>query len=816
MPIAVSSRPHAATTAPTITWDTESVWPRTKSGTFKQKLTWEEKLHVLDPTSPPAATEARLVEFRNLFAFRFTNAIITRAGQDSRSWIALPGFLYVENIIRHLLADRIPDHPPVWVGARSLPTTRFFAIDVDADRSERTDETDPAKRRQRRSIPPFADRCGQVERALRSLGINPKNPRHVLIQPTPSGGRHYFIFLDASYHVSVGPEHLWDAVGLTHIPGQIEFFPSQTHGLRLPFGHIPGRPHDPTAWIQFIKDYHDYRIKRWHVPDLLERARQAQLAARARPVRAAAAEPAPAPTSPRPASPTRTDGRAAVARAGIPKRFRSADPSAHPGARFHDLMRQDKLSFQDAEGLLSLGIRLRGYRTKVLKALAAHLIWFRHLPHEEAAQLLTTWAYNPILRHDSTDIQADLARGTRRVARQLTQMCRWYAEHQQLPSDPGAAVANDADVIGQTGPRFAPSELQALWPFVQSLPPEDRTGQAQFLLSFLWFAKRHGRASVDQAGWFAAPAVAKVIRRWPGCNHQNYKKWMQRADAAGIFKMVREKWQNPKGKGRARTYGLRVPVVADGEWTVDYAAALKFLTDELAPAPTPVNATVSTPPAGTSEDARVAAADHDPDTVSRDPRPTGADNLAAGLAVAAADPGHPATAGEPDPERTHADEPTDRSSGADAGSTPGTDPTDLRSPGPRIDLEPHSRERHPQPAPAVGVPRRVAGTVPAIPAATAAPTETPAQPPTSDQLPERPWAEKLNAMFPPRAPARLPTGRSLQPVAAAGSRTHKPSRQLPPGSDNWSFAEKENWLLGLTDDENQTPHQKKYLPRLRR
>src|SRR5262245_58390389 len=96
--------------------------PRTKSGTLKQKLSWEEKLHLLDPRSPREATEARLEEFSNLFAWRFTNGIITRPGDGPSAWTALKGRIKPAHLARHLQADRLPTQPPLWIGARSFRT----------------------------------------------------------------------------------------------------------------------------------------------------------------------------------------------------------------------------------------------------------------------------------------------------------------------------------------------------------------------------------------------------------------------------------------------------------------------------------------------------------------------------------------------------------------------------------------------------------------------------------------------------------------------------------------------------------------------
>jgi hypothetical protein len=109
--------------------------PRTKKGEFKHKLRWEERLHVLDPSSTTEETERRLFEFRQLFAFRFSDAIITWAGQGPRAWTKLIGRIYMEHIAKHLQADRVPTQPPQWIGARSYPTSYFAALDVDADRT---------------------------------------------------------------------------------------------------------------------------------------------------------------------------------------------------------------------------------------------------------------------------------------------------------------------------------------------------------------------------------------------------------------------------------------------------------------------------------------------------------------------------------------------------------------------------------------------------------------------------------------------------------------------------------------------------------
>ncbi len=532
--------------------------PRTKTGEIKKRFTDDEYIRMLAPFSSPEATAQRLEEFANLFAYRYTSWAVTRVGQPTGWSAMMQGVLSYKLIARHLLGGRVPTLPPLWVGARSWQTTRFFALDVD-------DHAKPKKGGRRKrgaeeglTTPPFEDRHRQVEEALRTLGIEPADPRQVLLQRTPSGGRHYYVFLDASYRIDQIRE-LLNSTGLRHDPGRIEVFPSMNYALRLPFGHVPGQPDDPTAWIQFIDDYHNGRIKRFSLQELyenLDRWRATRRATLPPPNDKAVIK-----TTIKKPTPTRL--------LGVPKRHRSlaAAIDAIADQRFHQLMEQEKYEFDDAEELLKLGIRLPGKRNTVLNILAEHMIWHEGISAEQAAEELIAWAYDP--RHKSKDIQADLQSGKRQVATHIRTMCRWYKKHEKpLP-------------IPTAEPKFALAELACLRQHLHQVPADERTDQAHFYLSFLWFAKwaakRHGQPASDQSGWSAAPAVKEVIRRWPGCNHMDYKIRMKRAEEAGIFKMVKEKWQNPHGPGRARTYHLTVPVVAEGEWTVPYAEALKYL-----------------------------------------------------------------------------------------------------------------------------------------------------------------------------------------------------------------------------------------------
>src|SRR5437868_1328042 len=215
-------------------WRIDPATYRTRAGLPKSRYSPEEKLEILGGGAPLTATRTRLDDFTRLFAYRRTDAIVTRTGQGPRAWTKLRDLLGPEHVARHLLADRLPTQPPRWVGARSLPTSLHLCIDVDADRIDdlalytidelhRLGHRRPPKRTSAR--PSIKERCLLVERAFRRLGVDPADPRQVLIQRTPSGGRHYYLFLDAPYHL----DQLYDlltTVGLQHKPGEIEFFPS--------------------------------------------------------------------------------------------------------------------------------------------------------------------------------------------------------------------------------------------------------------------------------------------------------------------------------------------------------------------------------------------------------------------------------------------------------------------------------------------------------------------------------------------------------------------------------------------------------------
>ncbi len=572
-------------TAPAPTDDTPWYLPKTKSGTLKRKLGREEKLIILDPDSSLEKTMKRLDIFIDLFAFRKSDAIVTHVNAGPRSWSKLRGGLRPVDVVRHLLADRVPTLPVLWFGARSFKTTRWFCLDVDADRDPERELADRladsdldqeerdwlVRREQRkrqansnRPVPSFTERCARVEEFFRAIGIDPCDGRQLLIQPTPSGGRHYYVFMG---HIC-GTDQFRDlaqSAGILETKGQIEFFPSVNKAIRLPFGFTPGRPHDPRAWIRFIDDYTAGRIKRHSLAGFYTNLERWQNSRREESV-------SPGKLSPK-KSPAPTIVRSTKQYMGIPKKDQLAAHFATKDVqRYREIIANPRPTFREVEELWSLGILAPGTRTDALKILAAHLIWFRQIDHQQAAEALTAWAYDA--RHASKDIHDDLRMRTKKVATQIASMCEWYAKQKKTGAKESPRLEK------RSGPTFAAAELASMQRTVQSVPTTDRAKFANFLLSFLAYAKKYGTPEADGDGWRAAPAVVKVIRRWPCCNHSEYKRWIKYAADAGCFAMVREKWQRAGGKGRARTYRLAVPVVAAEEWKVDYPTALELLTSQ--------------------------------------------------------------------------------------------------------------------------------------------------------------------------------------------------------------------------------------------
>lgn len=523
------------------------------------RLSRQQKLRALDPTSSLRNTAQRLKGFADLFAYRRCDAIKTLAGKGPKAWYTFPDPLTTDLIARHLLGDRIPGYGPVWVGARCFAQSRFFCIDVDADKPTAGDRR------------PFAVRRLELEAVLRYLGIDPADERQVLIQETPSGGRHYYVFFSRLNYLSDYKRLLTEA-GLRFSPGEMEFFPSQEHGIRLPFGCLPGRSSDPKAWIRFIDDFFKKARKLFDLNELLEHLYmvqgEGQFFVSTIPNRPSdqAASKAPKGRSGKLGMSRKSDSHTAVEVSHAAKAYL---PHTEVQQRYLDLVGEGLKSFGDAKELLDLGVLVQGTRTAALKRLAMHLIWHRGLTAEVAAEQLITWAYNA--RHVSEDIAHDLETGRRAVSKQIVRLCRWCARH-------GSGESRTPDRNPHAWRvRFSESELRPIELALSGLALADRATQADFYLSFLTFAKLHGTAAEDQSGWDAAPAINAVVRKWPGCHHMHYKTRVQRAEEAKLLTVVRGHWQNPRGKGRARTYRLAIPIVPAEQCHLDHNQARSFL-----------------------------------------------------------------------------------------------------------------------------------------------------------------------------------------------------------------------------------------------
>jgi hypothetical protein len=474
-----------------------------------------QKLVRLGQGRQPEAVFELLVAFIALFAFRKSNGIVTKSGQGPRAWTALPVPLQEKHVMRHLLADRVPGLNPIWYGARSFSTTKFVCIDVDADRANP-------------ESPLFQSRCEEVERALRRLGIEPANPFHTLILPTPSGGRHYYFFLDKAYHLEQIHDIL-NAAGLHHRKGHTELFPSPTQGLRFPFGHIPGKPHDLEAWIKFIEDYRNGDIFRFSLQTLHERlGNHEQRWEQQRQSRQASRQPAPL---------------------GIPKRHREHPTPRDPNSneRYEQLLEAKINGPGEARELMNVGIRRDGTRTQVLKILATHLVWVRGMNAAEAAQQLTAWAMNP--NHESKDIRADLEHGTKHVAAHIARMCKWYESHRQSTPRPTRREQNPTTGIQPIAAGCDHLNLR--------------------LKSFTAMLGRHAKCvgtPQPNGSYLVALPINSVVRKWPGCSAHHYKPLMDAAIQAGILELHQDKWHNRRGTGRARIYRV---IIAQAETTIE-------------------------------------------------------------------------------------------------------------------------------------------------------------------------------------------------------------------------------------------------------
>jgi hypothetical protein len=492
-----------------------------RDGTPRKHFSASERLALLGWGAEEVAA------FMKLFAPRRFPYILQRQ-RDGKppAWRTVNHALTDDLIVRHLLADKLPGVNPIWVGTRAWDKTMFVAVDVDF----------------RGDAPDFIRRCTKVERALYTLGI-PR--RSWLIQATPSGGRHYYFFTYRPIPTWEIPITL-ELVELVHIGGQHEVFPSDTQGLRLPFGSIPGQVHDPEAGRLFIRAYVSGEFPRVNWRRCKNRASRS---AQRRLEGIGSATPVPA----RPRSPKHEREQPALP-LGVPKAQRCSTEqgrttTSRPATRPKDI-----------EDLWQRGITAAGARLEATKKVAWNFIFVRGMSEEEAANEIIDWVYRNG-KTTSNDVKADLKNNTRRVAEQTRRIVAWYAARRREGGSSGSR-------------RFSRTEIDAIVAAAASLPATLQPARIHFAIDFLNFAKREGTRHGD--GWGCCPSVRGIIRKWKNCSGIRYRPHLTWALEVGLIEMIREKRQSKNGKGRARTYAIYVPHSPLEERTLSYAHAIEY------------------------------------------------------------------------------------------------------------------------------------------------------------------------------------------------------------------------------------------------
>jgi len=490
----------------------------TRSGKPKSRFSEAERLQLL------GATKRDLRDFIALFCpDRPLYAVTRRNSCDPRAWTTPRRRLNPAEVLRHLTADLTPGLNPMWVAPRCWEITRWVGLDVDY-RGDRED---------------FVRRCRQVLEALSLLGVH---RRAILRSPTPSGGRHYRFFLNRKVRVRDVPQIL-ALVGIVEAPGQIEIFPKQTNGMRLPFGLMPGRKYSARPWLRFIRAY---RHKKFPLVEWFRLRRRAQKFAED--VFYGRAEPIVIATKPTPAKPKRDNlelrpSRQPI-RLGIPKKIQAETiASTAEVARYLELLSTPVKEPSDVDELWNLGIRSPGTRISASKRIAWNLLVVHRLSTAEATARLVKWVYETG-RTTSIDVGADLRRGTRKVEKETENLVGWMATHHPHQAPPDAdkrcISKSEIDIIrDRLGNKTHDSALVCV------------------ALNFLRFAKLNGIATPD--GWCVQVAVNGVIRRWPGCRGMGYKPLIDALKECGFVRMTREKKQSADGTGRPRTYLVCVP-----------------------------------------------------------------------------------------------------------------------------------------------------------------------------------------------------------------------------------------------------------------
>lgn len=507
----------------------------TRKGEPKRRYSESERRQCL------GCSEEQLRAYFDLFAPRRMDFAVTRAGSgDPRDWTGGRGMLTLDRVARHLVGARLPGVYPQWVAPRGWDWTLFAAIDVDC-------RGDPQE---------FLGRCLRLEAALALLDVPPEAR---LVVPTPSGGRHYYFFTTQRIRTAeIAPTLA--KVGIIARKGRFEIFPSTTQGLRLPFGHVPGGPHRPDEWLQFIYAYQRgaFPTVNWEFCKHLARQHAGTRGGQRLLFPNDPDEPPEPADELEPPGPARPQvvGRGRPLIMGLPRERRP------DGRQYEGLAAGAIQNSGDIRELWKLGIQEEGTRHEAVKQLAWHFVFARGYAEEEATSVISDWAYRTGER-TSKDVRADIARGTRKVEEDVGDLVRYFVRlREEGEHAPGSA--------------FAAAELDAIRKATESLPSGQRLARARFLLEFLRFGKSHGEPTPD--GWQCRPAVRGILRQWPGCSGMRYKRHLDWAKDAGLIVLVREKRQSSDGTGRARTYLLRLPPVERVLWTLSREEAVEYLS----------------------------------------------------------------------------------------------------------------------------------------------------------------------------------------------------------------------------------------------
>lgn len=507
----------------------------TRAGKPRSRFSDEERLRILGATSEDLdATIELFCPRRPLYA-------MTRSGSaDPRDWTTPRGRLSPREVLRHLQGDAIPVQAPRWVAPKSWEVTKWVGIDVDF-RGDRGD---------------FRNRCRTVFKALNILGVT-KERR--LVSQTPSGGIHVRFFLTRVIKLGHIPQ-LLGLVGLHESPGQVELFPKMTKGMRLPFGSVPGKKHDPTEWLKFIRAYRNGQVP---LVNWLKCMRRAERHAEKQLYQSTPAVPAIA-SEDTPSSRPVTSRRGRHHFLGIPKRLRNKADGKNKDLRrqYLELISKPCSTPETAETIWRLGIQAEGTRVAATKKVAWHLLRTRRLPVSVVRDELTSWVYETGAK-TSKDVQQDAQRGTRQVEAQTASIIDWVGK---LDSDDGQFT--------KTKIAFSQAEIDVIINQVRSGSSEDTVELTEFALRFLGFAKLNGEAIED--GWTTQIAVNGIIRKWPRCSGGKYKPKMDLLAEVGLIEMTKEKRQSPNRTGRPRTYKINVPPSLATNATMSIDAAVEY------------------------------------------------------------------------------------------------------------------------------------------------------------------------------------------------------------------------------------------------